>query len=352
MLSPTPRTCWAICCTSGATPMIRGMGLGLAVAALAATPLHAQPPKIEEGVMAVPVLGLAFSLGYLADDLNLWETHGVRSNSVPICGIGAMSSVISGSTEFTPSAGSAVTRAAVRGQRLLGIVGSSNRPSVQVVLRKDLAQGFDPAAPLEKRVAALRGRTIAVDAINSVIHAYVRYLAKRAGFDPEEIRIAVLQPPNMLAGLQARQIDGFAMAPPWVQKPLLDGDAVMVASGPDGDPADLAPFANTLVATKPDTCSKRKALCEGVGHAFREAVDVMFDRKDEALALIKKRFPALDDRQLAVAFDDIRKITPRDLRLTAQGFENAERFNVEAGLLKPEEKLKSYDDFFTDEYVK
>jgi len=333
--------------------MIRAISFGLAVAAaLAATPLHAQTAKVEEGVMAVPVVGLAFSLGYLADELNLWEKHGVRINTVQISGIAAMNSVISGSADFTQSSGSAVTRAAARGQRLLGIVGTINRPSVQVVLRKDLAQGFDPAAPLEQRVAALRGRTIAVDAINSVIHAYVRYLARRAGFDPEEIRIAVLQPPSMLAGLQARQIDGFAMAPPWVQKPLLDGAAVMVASGPDGDPADLAPFANTLVATKPETCSKRRTLCEGVGRTFRAAADVMFDRKDEALALIKKRFPALDDRQLAVAFEDIRKITPRDLRLTAQSFENAERFNVEAGLLQPEDKLKSYDNFFTDEYLR
>ena len=37
------------------------------VAALAATPLNAQT-KVEEGTMAVPVVGLAFSLGYLADD--------------------------------------------------------------------------------------------------------------------------------------------------------------------------------------------------------------------------------------------------------------------------------------------
>ena len=84
---------------------------------------------------------------------------------------------------------------------------------------------------------------------------------------------------------------------------------------------------------------------------FRDAVAVLFDRPARRWAL-KKRFPALDDRQLAVAFDDIRKITPRDLRLTAQGFENAERFNIEAGLLKPDEKLKSYDDLFTDQYVK
>jgi NitT/TauT family transport system substrate-binding protein len=324
----------------------------LVTAALATTPAVAQTAKVEDGVMAVPVVGLAFSLGYLADDLNLWEKHGVRIKTVQIFGIGAMNAVIAGSADFTQSSGSAVTRAAARGQKLVGIVGTINRPSVQIILRKDVMPGFDPKAPVEQRVKALRGRTIAVDAVNSVIHAYVRYLARRAGFDPEEIRIAVLQPPNMLAALQTKQVDGFAMAPPWVQKPLLDGEAVMVASGPDGDPAELAPFANTLVATKPDTCSKRKALCEGVGATFREAASVMLDRPNEALVLLKKRFPQFDDRQLAVAFEDIRKITPRDLRLTADAFEKAERFNVEAGLLKPDETLKSYDGFFTDQFVK
>src|SRR5262249_4247500 len=241
------------------------IGSLIVATALGATPLAAQQPKVEEAVMAVPGVGLAFSLGYLADDLNLWEEPGGKVKTVEISGIGAMNSVISGSTDLTQSSGSAVTRAAARGQRLLGIVGTINGPSVQVVLRKDLAPGFDPKAPLVERVKALRGRTIAVDAVNSVIHAYLRYIAKRAGFDPEEIRVAMLQPPNMLAALQTKQIEGFAMAPPWVQKPLLDGDVVMVASGPDGDPPELSPFANTLVATKPDTCVKRKALCEGVG---------------------------------------------------------------------------------------
>ena len=117
--------------------------------------------------MAVPVVGLAFSLSYLADDLHLWEKHGVRMKTVEISGIGAMNSVISGSTDFTQSSGSAITRAAARGQRLLTIVETLDRPSVQVVLRKDLAAGFDPKAPLEKRAQALRGKTIAVDAINS-----------------------------------------------------------------------------------------------------------------------------------------------------------------------------------------
>src|SRR5207244_12846409 len=144
----------------------------------------------------------------------------------------------------------------------------------------------------------------AVDAANSLIHAYVRFLARRAGFNPEEIRIAVLQPPNMLVALQTKQIDGFAMAPPWARKPVLDGEAVLIASGPDGDPADLAPFVNTAVAAKPETCEKRKALCEGVARTFREAVGIVLDRPAEALALLKKRFAQLDERPLAAAIED------------------------------------------------
>ena len=142
------------------------------------------------------------------------------------------------------------------------------------------------------------------------------------------------------------------MAPPWVQRPLVDGTAVMIASGPDGDPPDLWPFANTMVATKPETCVKRKALCEAVGRTFRDAVAFLLDRPDEARAVLKKRFPQVDDRQFALAMEDMRKITPRDLMLSPAGFENAERFNIEAGLLKPEEKLKSYDDLFTDQFVR
>ena len=78
----------------------------------------------------------------------------------------------------------------------------------------------------------------------------------------------------------------------------------------------------------------------------------MLDRPAEALALLKKRFAQLDERQLAAAFGDIRKITPRSLVVTQAGLENAEVFNIEAGLLKPEQKLKSYDGLFTDQYVR
>src|SRR4029077_9117171 len=258
----------------------------LAAALLLASPVHAQPGGAENVVLAVPNVALTFAPGYLAEDLGLFAKHGLNLKSVVITGIGSANAVISGSADFAQISGATLTRAAARGQRLLGIVGTLNRPVIQIVLRKEIAAaaGFDPKAPLEKRAQVMRGRTIAVDSINSVIHAYVLLLARRAGFDPNEIRIARMAPNNMLAAYQTKQIDGFAMSMPWPLQPLLDGSATMIASGPDGDPKDMIPFGHNVLVAKRDTCEKRAGVCRKMGQAYAEAIAYMHDHPAEALA--------------------------------------------------------------------
>ena len=177
-------------------------------------------------------------------------------------------------------------------------------------------------------------------------------MAARAGFSADEIAIAVMQPPNMEAAFDSHQIDGFAMSPPWPEKPVLEGTAVMIASGPDDEPADLVPFANNVILTRPDTCEKQKPLCLAIGQASAEAMRFMKEHPAELLALLKKRFPTLDDKLLAASFEVIRKITPVPPVVSEKGLDNAELYNVESGLMKPEEKLKSYAGLYTDEYVK
>jgi NitT/TauT family transport system substrate-binding protein len=302
--------------------------------------------------MALPAFSLSFSFEFLAEDMGFYEKHGVHMRQIVLPGVGSINGVISGSADFGVAAGTSLTRAAARGQRLLAIALTLDRPIVQVILRNDLAKGFDPAEPFAKRGLLLRNRTIAVDGINSLIHAYVRLMAARAGYSWDEIKVAVMQPPNMEAAFDAKQIDGFAMSPPWPLVPVLKGDAVMLASGPDGEPADLEPFANNVVVTRPETCQQRRTLCEGMGKAFTAAEAYMRDHPEEALALLKKRFATLDDNVLAGAFETIRKISPSPPAISAKGLENAELFNVDAGLMKPEDKLASYDGLYTDAFVK
>jgi hypothetical protein len=55
---------------------------------------------------------------------------------------------------------------------------------------------------------------------------------------------------------------------------------------------------------------------------------------------------------LAAGFEQIRKATPRVPITQRAALENGEIYSIDAGLLKPEDKLKSYDGLYTDEYVK
>lgn len=317
-------------------------------------PALAEAPKLTDIVLANPSVSIALSASYIAEDLGFFAKHGLDVKVVVIPGAGATNAVISRSADFTEASSTSINRAAARGQRLLAIVETSDRPSVQVALRKEFADrgGFDPKAPLAQRAALLRGRVIAVDATGSLVNGYLLLLLKRAGIDPDTMQIPTMQPPNMLAAFQTRQIDGFAMPPPWPLVPVTQGDAVLLASGPNGDPADLSPFANSVIATLPATCQQRPPVCLAVGQSFVEAEAFIHDHPSEALAVVKKRFATLDDKVLVAAFDAIRRISPNPPVVSVKGMENADILNIEAGLLKPADKLASYADLTTDEFVK
>ena len=328
------------------------LAIAAAVAMTAGTaPAQAQPA--EEIILADPAFSLTFSAGYIASDLDLWGKHGIKVKTVQITGIGAINSVISGSSHFAQASASSFGRATARGQKLIAIATTIDRPFAQIVLRKEVAQaaGFDPKAPLEKRAAVLKGRTIAVDSINSMIHAYVRLVVSRAGVNPDDVRIAPMAPNSMLAAFQSKQIDGYAMSLPWPQKAVQDGEAFLIASGPDGEPGDMIPFGHNLIVTRQDTCVQKKALCRAMGQSIKDATAFIKTKPDEAFALLKKRFPTLDDKLLKASFDELQKVTPSPPVVNKASIENSETFNVDAGLLKADEKLKSYDGIFTSEYV-
>ncbi len=327
--------------------------LGIAAAALAG-PARAADAKLTHVVLANPAVSLSFSASYLAEDLGLFKKNGLDVEIVKIPGVASANAVIAGSADFAQVSSITLTRAAARGQRMLAIVETTNKPIIQVSMRKSVAEaaGFDPKASFAKRASVLRGHTIAVDATGSLIHAYVLLMAKRAGIPKDDVHVAIMQPPNMIAAYKAKQIDGIAMSPPWALIPVIEGSAVMIASGPDGEPKDLDPFANNVVVTMPATCEKRRPVCVGLGHAFTEAVAYMQDHPKEALALLKKRFAKLSDKVLVAAFETVRKISPNPPVVNMKGLENAELFNIDAGLMQPSEKLSSYAGLATDAFVK
>lgn len=328
---------------------IRWIALSLALWAIPA--MAAEPDAVN---LAIPASSFSFTMEYIAMDQGLLAKQGLAVKELNIAGLGSINALIAGSVDFALASGASLTRAAARGQRLLDIVALSDHSFVQIVLRKDAAQkaGFDPKAPLAKRAAILKGHTMGIDSINSVNHAYLRLMARTGGLDPESIPIAVVAAPSLAAAFAAKQIDGFAMTPPWPEKLLVEGSAVLVTSGPDGDPANLSPMVNSVLLTRNEVCAQRKPVCEKMGRAYAQAAVVIRDHPDQAIAVLEKRFPTLDRKTVEASFAVLRKVTPVPPAPTLDGIRNNETFNVMAGLLKPEEALKSFDGLFTDQYVR
>jgi len=87
-------------------------------------------------------------------------------------------------------------------------------------------------------------------------------------------------------------------------------ERVVVASGPDGDPSNAIPFAYNIVMARPDTCEKRKSACQRIGRVFNEALAYLHAHPQETIAILQKRFAALEPALIASAFEEIRKSTP------------------------------------------
>ena len=118
-------------------PMLAA-AVATAAAMFGATPLKAQSG--DEIILADPAFSLTFAAGYIATDLDLWGKHGIKVKTVQLSGIAAINSVISGSAQFAQASASSFGRASARGQKLIAIATTIDRPFAQVVLRKEIAQ--------------------------------------------------------------------------------------------------------------------------------------------------------------------------------------------------------------------
>jgi ABC-type nitrate/sulfonate/bicarbonate transport system substrate-binding protein len=305
-------------------------------------------------LMALPAATLTFSAPFIAEDAGFYKKEGLKVGHRTIVGVGAVNAVIAGSADFTIGTGPVFLRAAAQGQRLLAIANLIDRPLVELVLRKDVAQaaGVTDAMPFAARAKALRGKTVGIQGVNSIVHAWERLVANRGGLDIEkDVRIAPMDPSAMLAALETKAIDGYATSLPFTTEAVVKGSAVMLASAVSDAP-DLLPFAYGLVYTRPDTCTKAREKCVRVARALAAANRFILEQPQDALALLKKRFDRMDPAVLAAAWQTVAAAHARDLRVTVPGLEHSQQVSLEAKLLEPKDALTKFDGLTTDEFVR
>lgn len=307
----------------------------------------------EHAILALPAEGMNFLAYYVAEDLGIFAQQQIEVKSVVIAGVGSFNAVVSGSVEFSFSSGSSLTRAAAHGQRMLAIAQMNNLPVWDIVLRKDLAEAahFDPTAPLATRARVLKGRTMGIQGVNALDHAYLRIVTKIGGSDLEGMTVTAMAPPDTLAAFARKSIDGFVSGPPWGQQVEDDGSAVPVAIGPNGEPGSLVPIASSLLITRPQLCIEHRSMCVKMGHAMVEAAKAVHERPQDVLGVLKKRFTLAKESVLARSLDALVKVMPLSPKVDPAALRKADEINVEAGFMQPGDLLKSYDNLSTDEFT-
>ena len=316
-----------------------------------ATPARAE---MEKTTMAQTPAIVAFLGAYIAQDAGIWHDDGLDVKVVYLQGAASVNGVIAGSVDFALSGSDALTRAAAHGQKLLALAALNNQAGQITVLRKELAAAahFDPSKPLAERAKVLAGRTIAVGGVGSVADVFLKVIAHEAGIPPSGITIATSSPFDLIAAFSRKAYDGISFSMPYPLQLVDDGSAVIIVDGTRNEPKDLMPVAAGLLMTRPQICVDHRSLCEKMGHSMVQAVTFLRERPDESKAILKKRFPQLNDAVVQQAYDGVLRMTQSPPTVTAVALANGDKMNDEAGLLKPEDRVKSYDGLFTNEYLK
>lgn len=326
-----------------------------ALAAAAALPASAA--DMEKTSMAFPALAPIFASSWIAQDAGIYKDVGLEVSEQIIQGIGATNAVISGSIDFANASGVTLTRAAARNQPIVGIGNTYERSGFWVVINKSVADArhFDPKAPLAERAKVLKGLKFAVGGIQTIPHAYLNAIAKTAGLDPQnDLIVSAIVPPETPGAMKTGAVDGASVGPPVVEQVVQDQGGVVVANGTTANPVDppwLSHVDANVILVKKQTCIDHKSLCVKMGEALVKAAAFIHDHPKETTDILGKRTHITDQKIL----DDMYKVTvestPLSPALDAKGLETADQLNVEAGFMPADQKLKSYDGIFDNQYV-
>jgi NitT/TauT family transport system substrate-binding protein len=334
--------------------------VGFAAAAVAGLvglhPTAGQAQQETEVIFAIPSQTLTFSAHFVAHDGGFFKKEGLKVTDRLLIGVNSPNAVLAGSADFTMGTGPVFLRAASKGERFLAIANLVDRPLVELVLRKDVADaaGITDKTPLAERARAMKGKTIAVQGVGSIVHSWQRYVTNLGGLDLEkDITIAPINDPSaMFPALDTKKVDGYATSMPFSTQAVIKGAAIMLASS-TFDAPELLPFGYGLIYTRPEVCKEKRDLCARMARAYVGAAKMIQEKPDEVFeTVLKARFPKMDRELLAAAWKVAQKAHAKDIRVTAAQLENAQKINLGAKLLDPKDVVKSYDGLFTDEFVR
>jgi NitT/TauT family transport system substrate-binding protein len=250
---------------AGAVPSASPSGSG---GASAAAKSGLQTVKIE-----VPNKGVAFTHLYVAEDLGLFEKHGLDAQISVVAPPAAVAAMQAGELDFMSAVGSGMS-AALNNVPIRVVEVSSNHPSFLLFGAKGLTS-----------VEQLKGKVVAAYAAGNTVNAVMIELLKRKGLDSGSYGIVNA---GADAGRAAALENGAASAT------LMDASAGLplrrdgfpvLASVDDMPDLPFTGLVTTQAAIKGKTAAVRETIA-----AVLEGTDLVGTQKDKVAPVMQKEF--------------------------------------------------------------
>lgn len=335
----------------------RCLKAALVSAALVAIPAAAMVQQTVRIGQGVPVL--SFLPLWSARALDTFKAEGLTANTVVVPGgdVAALAALDAGDVDLAAVGSDTLMRAYAKGQPFQMVYSLMSKVTLDLVVAPSLLEraGVTPDAPLDTRLAAIKGAIVGVAAIGGAQEAAARWLATKGGLDPKaDIKVAqVGNPVAIEAALENKRIDAFVLSPPaGTIAEKAGAGRVLVSMGDDFPQLAHQPYL-VLAVKKPVDAAKAELIVK-TARALQAASAALAQKPDDTAQAIQKQFFAkADPESILTAVKSLTTGTADGGKIDREGVQNAitsaRDIGVDFG--KQFDAAGSENDLWTNSYV-
>jgi NitT/TauT family transport system substrate-binding protein len=314
------------------------VALSIALAFAAQSPASAQQP-LKKIKVTIPVPALTFYPLYVARDRGLFAKQGFDVEIIQTSGDGPdVDALISGSVEFTVSTPNRLFMASEQGKPLLAVANLGNRMAIECWMNKEVATrlGVSVDSPLEQRIKALKGLTVAGTRPGAFTYLLLIEYAKRFGLTPQKDLqiIGIGGPAAMIPAVENNQVALACTGSPAPELAISRGKSVAYTNNINGGDPSYDNFLFELLYVRPEFAKTDPDIVRRMIRGLVDAIAFIHDGSDaDHLAVLKKNFSGAPDDMLLGAMKNMRPIFKRDASITEESVNKAANFMVATGVV-------------------
>lgn len=278
-----------------------------------------------------------------------FAAEGLDVESVPSLGVGQDLAVLSdGGVQFNLGGGSHQIGALIAKRPIVNVYNLYRHSLTGLVISVEAAKrsGIAAGAPLADRVRALDGLRIGVTRNGSQAERHLRHLLRIAGAEGDVELVTLGKPGDLLAAMEAREVDGLAVQIPFDRTAISRGLAVMWIDMASGSAPSVDPLIVESLVVSPDFARDQSETVRAMVRALRRAVgDIIAKPAEEIRDIVQPDFGKMSPALLLSGIEAVRPALDPFGTVTMEMAVNTVRLDQRNGVTA-EQLFSVYSDAF------